>query len=197
MYNDWMKKSIIYVGVIILIGVAIYFFLQRNPPNQNQTFFDPRNSTFEVGNEPVTLTNGIAVTELASSPDAKITTRYFGNELKHDLNNDGREDSVFLVTQDGGGSGTFFYVVAVLDTSNGFVGSGSYPLGDRIAPQSINIDEGTTTLGTKRVNVIVVNYAVRKPNEPMTTPPSVGKTVWLKLDPSTLEFGEVVQNFEG
>jgi hypothetical protein len=80
---------------------------------------------------------------------------------------------------------------------NGFVGSGSYPLGDRIAPQSINIDEGTTMLGTKRVNVIVVNYADRKPNEPMTTPPSVGKTVWLKLDPSTLEFGEVVQNFEG
>jgi len=43
----------------------------------------------------------------------------------------------------------------------------------------------------------VVNYAVRAPGEPMTARPSVGKSVWLKLDPQTMQFGEVVQNFEG
>ncbi len=196
-----MKKSIVYIIIVVIVGIAIYLVLKGNssnpPPSQNQTSFDPRNSTFKVENAPVTLVDGVSEVELASVPDAKITTRFFGNEVTHDLDNDGREDSVFLVTQDGGGSGTFFYVVAVLNTAHGYVGSGSYFLGDRISPQSIHIDEGTTTQGTKRDNVIVVNYAVRKPNEPMTTAPSIGTSVWLKLDPTTMQFGEVTQNFEG
>lgn len=196
-----MRKSIFYILAVIIILTAAYLALKDTSPNptptQNQTSFDTRNSSFKVEGAPVTLVNGIAETGLASIPGAKLTTRYFGNEIKHDFDNDGRDDALFLVTQDGGGSGTFFYVVAVLNTDHGYVGSNSYPLGDRIAPQSTNIDEGTTTLGTKRDNVIVVNYAIRKPNEPMTTPPSVGKSVWLKLDPTTLEFGEVEQNFEG
>ncbi len=186
-----MKKSIIYIVVLIIIGVAVYVGLKGSTP------FDARNSTFKVENAPVTLVNGVAETELASVSGAKITTRYFGNGVTHDLDNDGREDAVFLVTQDGGGSGTFYYVVAVLNTAHGYVGSNSYFIGDRIAPQSINIDESTTTLGTLRDNVIVVNYAVRGKNDPMTTPPSIGKSVWLKLDPATLQFIEVEQNFEG
>ena len=36
----------------------------------------------------------------------RIVTRYFGHELETDLNDDGREDVVFLVTQGRGGSGT-------------------------------------------------------------------------------------------
>jgi heat shock protein HslJ len=35
------------------------------------------------------------------------------------------------------------------------------------------------------------------PGEPMTALPSVGKSIWLKLDPLTMQFGEVVQGFEG
>lgn len=180
-----MKKIIIYIVVVVFVITVITFFTLQS----NHSTFDARNSSFKVENVPVTLVDGIEKKE--------VTTRYFGNEIKHDLNNDGREDVVFIVTQDGGGSGTFFYVVAVLNTTQGYIGSDSYPLGDRISPQSMNIDEGTTTIGTMRDNVIVVNYAVRKPSAPMTTPPSVGKSVWLKLDPTTLQFGEVEQNFEG
>ena len=46
-------------------------------------------------------------------------------------------------------------------------------------------------------NVIVVNYAERVPGEPFTTQPSIGKSIWLLLDPETMQFGEVAQNFEG
>ena len=169
----------------------------QKAPAQDQVPFDARNSSFGVEGARVTLVNGVAETQFASMPDVKVVTRYFGNRVSHDLDNDGREDAVFLVTQDKGGSGTFFYVVAVLNTANGYVGSNSYLLGDRIAPQSMNIDEGQTAQGTMRDNVIVVNYAVRKPSEPMTTAPSVGKSVWLKLDPRAMKFGEVAQNFEG
>ena len=117
--------------------------------------------------------------------------------MRHDLNDDGREDTVFLLTQTKGGSGTFFYVVSALNLPNGFVGSDAVLLGDRIAPQTTEIDEGKTAIGTVRKNVIVVNYADRKPEDPMTTPPSIGKSIWLKLDPSTVRFAEVAKNFEG
>lgn len=194
-----MKKSVVYILVVIILGVGMYFSFKGkvNAPTQDQVPFDARNSSFGVEGARVTLVNGVAETQFASMPDVKVMTRYFGNGVSHDLDNDGRKDAVFLVTQDGGGSGTFFYVVAVLNTAKGYVGSDSYPLGDRIAPQSMNIDEGQTVEGTMRKNVIVVNYAVRKPSESMTTAPSVGKSVWLKLDPATMKFGEVAQNFEG
>ena len=104
---------------------------------------------------------------------------------------------MFILTQERGGSGQFFYAIAALNTPTGYTGSTGYFLGDRIAPQSTNIDEGRTTQGTIRSNVVVVNVATRMPNEPMTAIPSVGKSVWIKLDPSTMQFGEVAQNFEG
>ncbi len=54
-----------------------------------------------------------------------------------------------------------------------------------------------TSQGTKRNNVIVINFADRKPGEPMTAQPTVGKSVWIKLDPATMQFGEVEQDFAG
>jgi len=49
----------------------------------------------------------------------------------------------------------------------------------------------------KDKNILVVNYADRKTGEDFTIAPSVGKSIYLKLDPKTSQFGEVVQNFEG
>ena len=46
-------------------------------------------------------------------------------------------------------------------------------------------------------NIIVVNYADRKSGESFVVSPSEGKSMWLLLDPKTMQFGEVAQNFEG
>ncbi len=118
--------------------------------------------------------------------------RYFGNELMTDLDNDGCEDVVFLTTHQPGGSGTFYYVVAALNTGNGYIGSDGYFLGDRIAPQTIELSQNP-----KHKNVVVVNYADRSPGEPMTTQPSVGKSAYIKLDIESMRWGIVVSNFEG
>jgi hypothetical protein len=158
---------------------------------------DHKNATYIIEGRPITLVNGLS--EIAAAPDSasKITTRYFGNEVRHDLNDDGREDVAFLLTQESGGSGIFYYVVAALNTPTGYLGSQAVFLGDRIAPQTTHMDEGKTTRGSDRKNVIVVNYAVRAADEPLTASPSIGKSLWLKLDPITMQLGEVVQNFEG
>lgn len=137
-----------------------------------------KGATFIIEGQPVKL-------------DGK-STRYFGNELVIDLDGNGRNDVVFIVTQNPGGSGTFFYAVASLRKGFGYKGSEGYLLGDRIAPQNINVSPNP-----RHRNVIVVNYADRASGEPMTTKPSVGKSVYLKIDPVSRQWGIVEPNFEG
>lgn len=192
-----MNNKYLIIAVIVIIGGYLAFRPDFKKSTNQVSVRDFKNTSYRIEGQSFKLIDGFSEVESAPGSSSKITTRYFGNELKHDLNNDGREDVVFILTQERGGSGQFFYTVAALNTPTGYVGSEGYLLGDRIAPQSTNIDEGETTLGTFRENVIVVNFTTRNPNDPMTTAPSVGKSIWIKLDPATMQFGEVSQNFEG
>lgn len=191
------------IGVVVLLagiaGAIAFTRVSQNQEIQNDPVpaKDHKNISYTIEGQSVSLIDGVSETEATPGSATKIITRYFGNEITHDLNGDGHEDVIFLLTQERGGSGQFFYAVAALHTSSGYVGSNAFLLGDRIAPQSIHMDEGTTSQGTTRENVIVVNFATRGPNEPFTSKPTVGKSVWIKLDPVTMQFGEVAQNFEG
>ncbi len=97
--------------------------------------------------------------------------KYFGNEAFGDLNNDGVPDVGFIITQSGGGSGTFYYAAAALKTADGYQGTNAVLLGDRIAPQSTEIINGQ----------LIVNYADRANGQPMTTAPSVGVSKYLEI----------------
>ncbi len=184
-----MKKSYIFLIVVVAI-VAVFFFRCTDRPVAGAP--DARNATYSIEGAPVTLKDGVAETPAAPGSAAKIITRYFGNELATDLNGDGQDDVAFILTQETGGSGTFFYAVAALYTPEGFVGSDGYFLGDRIAPQATALSQNP-----RHVNVVVFNWADRAPGEPMSVKPSVGKSVYLKLDPETMQWGIVVPDFEG
>ena len=151
-----------------------------------------RDAEYVIEGQRIKLADGLAEADISPGSASRIVTRYFGNELKTDLNDDGREDVVFLLTQQRGGSGTFFYAVAALKTEAGYLGSDGYLLGDRIAPQTTVVSRNP-----RHKNVIVVNYAGRRPAEPMTAQPSIGKRVYLKLDADTVRWGVVVPDFEG
>jgi hypothetical protein len=187
------------VGIIIvLFAVGMYVSFQpqqRGTENHRMEMTpatSPENAAYMLDGMHVELKNGEAEVEAAPGSASKITTKIFGNELKTDLNGDGREDVAFILVQSSGGSGTFYYAVAALNTKDGWVGSDGYLLGDRIAPQAT-----TLSPNPKQKGVVVFNYAERAPNEPMTTPPSIGKSVYLKLDPQTMQWGVVLPNFEG
>lgn len=198
-----MKKTSIILAILVLvilsIGIYQFNFRNNNTNINNQVVKQgfSHDGTYVINGEKVILKNGISEVEAAPGSASKIITKYFGNDLRHDINDDGTVDDIFLITQEMGGSGLFYYVVALVSTPVGLVGSDGVLLGDRIAPQTINMDEGKTTNGTSRQNVIVVNYVDRKPGESFAVAPSVGKSIWLKLDPKTMKFGEVAQNFEG
>lgn len=188
-----MKTSVI-VGVLaafIIVG-GTWFWLSKNIAAPQSTSASYKNATYIFAGKPITLVNGHAEESAAPGSASKIVTDYFGNEVKLDLDGDGREDVAFLLTQQTGGAGTFYYVVAALNTPSGYKGSHAVLLGDRIAPQTTELSRNPS-----HKNVIVVNYADRAPGESFAVQPSLGKSVWLKFDPATMQFGEVVQNFEG
>jgi len=189
------KKILIIVGLILLIilGIGIYKFNFTNSDIylENGKQINTYDATYTIDGEKVTLKNGISETTIPNS-SSKIITKFWGNAIEHDLDEDGTLDNIFIITQATGGSGTFYYVVAKLNTKDGAKGSDAVLLGDRIAPQTTEMDEKNG-----RVNVIVVNYADRNLDESFAVAPSVGKSIWLKLDTKTMQFGEVAQNFEG
>ena len=152
------------VAIIVLAGIIKFNFINDDvvtmPPVGNS---DVKNATYIVDNRPVTLVAGKAEESIPDS-NSKIVTTYFGNEVAGDFNNDSLTDKAFLLTQTTGGSGTFYYIVAALKTATGYHGTNAILLGDRIAPQTTEWRDGG----------IVVNFADRKANEPMTVQPSVG-----------------------
>lgn len=141
---------------------------------------DYRNGTYVIDGKKITLTNGKSESPVAPGSATMSITRYFGNNLSVDLNNDGKKDEVFYLTHTTGGTGTFFYVVAALAEDKGYTGSLGYFVGDRIAPQTINQDKSGTLL---------INYADRKAGEDFSVQPSEGKTIRLIFDNTLNGFG--------
>ena len=144
-----MKTIRIFLLVLIIIGIALLC---------TQNIWVPRLVSYLV------------------PPQSAPVENYFGNEATGDLNGDGLPDIAFIFTQDGGGSGTFFYVAVHLKTANGYKDTNSVFLGDRIAPQTTEIKNGE----------LIVNYADRRPTDPMTTAPSVGVSKYLKVSDTVL-----------
>ncbi len=184
------NRKIILLGVLMVIFIAGFFILNGYIYQEKQAFGadDYKDAEYVIEGMRIRLKDGVSEIEASPGSASKITTRYFGNEVKLDLNDDGREDVIFLLTQETGGSGQFYYVVGALNTDRGYMGSEAFLLGDRIAPQ---------TTGKGNGKIVVVNYADRAPGEDFSISPSVGKSVWLILDPQTLQFGQVEKNFEG
>jgi len=179
-----MDKKFIYIAIIIIAIIGIGYWAYQQPqgvekitPTPEKTALDPQNCVYAIDGKNVALENGYSEEEAAPGSAEKIITRYFGNEALGDLNGDGLPDIAFIITQSSGGSGTFYYAVAALDSIDGCSGTNAILLGDRIAPQTTEIQNGK----------IIVNYADRKISEPMTAQPSVGITEQFALEGAALK----------
>lgn len=130
---------------------------------------NPKNSTYVIEGEQCTLVNGVGLVQGGE-------VRYFGNELRLDVDGDNKEDTAFIVTVNGQGSGTFYYLVVALNEDGGYRGTNGILLGDRITPQTTEFKNGE----------IVVNYADRKLEEPITKKPSIGVSRYFKVTDNIL-----------
>ncbi len=130
-----------------------------------------KDATYIIDGQPVTLVNGTAETEIAPGSASQQITKYFGNEATGDFNFDGKADVAFLLTQDNGGSGTFYYLAVALGTDKGYRGTNAMLIGDRITPKSVEFQN----------DEIVVNYSDRNPGEPFSVAPSLGMTKYFEI----------------
>lgn len=158
--------------LLFVIGV-VYLTYEPAPGSTTGPAYaaDYRDGTYEIFGEKVKLTGGLSEIKIDTDTAATVTTRYFGNEARGDLNGDGKEDVAFLMTQNAGGSGTFYLAAVALGSEKGYLGTNTILLGDRIAPQTTEIRDGQ----------VIVNFAVRKDGEPMVAQPSVGVSAYLKV----------------
>lgn len=171
-------KTLFGIGIACIVaGAGIWFWASRPSTTPQENTADYKNATYIIEGQPVTLADGRAETATAPGSASKTVTQYFGNDATGDLNADGTPDTAFLLTQSGGGSGTFYYAVVALKTSDGYQGTNAILLGDRIAPQTTEIRNGQ----------LIVNYADRKSGEPMTASPSMGVSKYLRVEGTTLK----------
>lgn len=190
-----MKKYTSFVIVIIFIGLIFWLYTvapEKNvaPSNDNvaiEEVRDYKNTSYIIEGEKITLENGLSEIEIAPNSASKKITRYWGGDFFKDLNADGREDVVFIVTQESGGSGLFYYVVAAINYPEGYQGGESFFLGDRIAPKNIELGDE---------NTILVNFAERNPGESFDVEPSSARSIWLYFDPVSMQFGEIAPDFD-
>ncbi|MEK7500053.1 MAG: hypothetical protein AAB649_05615, partial [Patescibacteria group bacterium] len=161
LHTFYTKRAIGFLVLLCIGGVVALFCVYTTMGNKEapSVASDYKNISYIIDGQTVNLVNGVAEVESAPGSASKTTTTYFGNEVKKDLDGDRREDIAFLVTQDKGGSGTFFYVVAALNAEHGYVGSQAVLLGDRIAPK---------TAESGPLKSIIVNYMDRAQGEPMS-----------------------------
>lgn len=189
------NKKVLGIFFFLLLVSAVLFYLKYDKTDQAVMPLGaktPKDATYKIVGEDVTLKNGKESHPSAPGSASQTVTEYFGNEVNYDFDKDGRMDVAFLLTQSTGGSGTFYFLVYALNKESGYVGSEALYIGDRIAPQTTELSKEAG-----KEDIVIVNYADRKPGESFAVAPSVGKSLWAKLNINTMQPGEVVQDFEG
>lgn len=180
---------IIFISVILVLIAGVYKFNFTNGGDilPEVTISDVKNISCVINGEVFNLKNGLAIKDVSPNSVTKNTLRFFGEPVYGDLNDDGEEDAAVLLSNDQGGSGIFYYAVLAIKNGDTYKSTNTLFLGDRIAPQTVNIINGRA----------VYNYAERKFDEPMTARPSIGKSLWVHYDKKNGEIGEWVKDFEG
>ncbi len=168
-----MKIFIEFLSVFCIICATVSMAKSGDGPADlwDQFATDPLNATYLIEGQAVRLTAGYCELPAAPGSAMKSRTAVWGQPVYGDMDDDGDTDAVVLLAHDPGGSGTFYYVAAAINVNGRYQGTNAVLLGDRIAPMDIVI----------RNSAIVVNYADRRPEEPMSARPTVDKTAQLSL----------------
>ena len=152
---------------ILIIGVYLWQFGSTSK-NDNQalgTVTNIKDLSFELEGKNIKLSKGVYEENIPNSSQ-KMIVKMFGEPVYGDISGDSIPDAIIYVVVETGGSGSFFYAVAAQGSDQGWVGSNAELLGDRIAPQNINIINGVANF----------NFADRNPGESFSVRPSLGVT---------------------
>ena len=184
------KNTILWISLILnilfifIIAIWIYKIKIKFIPNKNTNY---KNTTFISDlYGTTTLENGKSIskdTELGES--GIVETGILEGEklnVKADIDEDGKQDDLFFIFQNGGGSGTFIYLLAKLSSNEKNKLVQAYLIGDRISPQGISINKDGN---------IQVAFLDRLDEEPFSEEPTLLKRIILKFNKNTYTFEKV------
>lgn len=181
-----VKNTLLGLGALLILGGGFWLFNNYIYNQKQQVVGETYESaSYVIEGARVQLKDGVAEKD-------GVETRIFGNEVITDLDADGDADIAFILTQSHPDGRIAFYATAALQQDGGYVGIDGYPLGDHIAPQSTNM-----STNPRHVDVVVFNFATRAPGETIDVRPSVGKSVYLKVDTTGERWAIVEPDFEG
>ena len=185
------KKSAIIISILLLaiIAFAIYIFVSSRGPQENKYIntnssatstknlnFDPLNFTYDVEGETIKLVNGVSAVDIVPGSAEKLETTVFDKPAIGDLNGDVKNDSAILLVQDSGGTGLFYYLVALYNDAGVIKNTNSIFIGDRIEPVSVEIKD----------HKVALSYVDRNEGDPMTAEPTVNKTRYFEIKAGVL-----------
>ncbi len=182
-----MNKKVLLALVAVVLLVVVILSITKEQPNETNLPVDIKSLTYTIDGYDFVLDNGLATRSLAPESSFLETVRVFGEPVYADLDGDGDKDGAIWLEHQPGGSGTFYYAALALKEGDTYVSTNVMLLGDRIAPQTLNIEEGRA----------VYNFAERRADEPFTTRPSWGRSVYVQLDKNSGQIGEWVKDFAG
>lgn len=137
---------------------------------------DPLNVEYEIEGSPIRLRDGHFEMPATPGSAAKTQVAIVGEPFFGHLNGDREIDAAVILVYQSGGSGTFYYVAAALNSNGEYRGTNALLLGDRVIPQGLHIENRT----------IVADFADRKPEEPMAATPTIDVTEYAYLDDDRL-----------
>lgn len=137
---------------------------------------DPSSATFKIERETITLVNGRAEREAAPGSATRITATLADQRATGDLDGDGRPDTVVVLLYQPGGSGTMYYVAALLNAAAGITATPAVQLGDRIKVTGLRLDG----------RAIVADLLDRAVGQPLSALPAVAVTRRFTLDRGAL-----------
>lgn len=172
------KRLFLWLVIAAVAALALLLFVMRPLMDRQEGQPDSvalRNLTVSIDDQSFDLKDGVAELPAAPGSAARNTLRMVGDPVSGDVNGDGRPDAALLLRNDAGGSGTFYYAVLAVNDGGSYHATNAVALGDRIAPESVNLVDGR----------FVYRFLERKPGEPLSAEPTVQKSVGVSLDPAS------------
>jgi hypothetical protein len=168
-----MKKFLAFVLLIAIAAGGWYVWSERTSVEDVElapatSRPNPEDATFGFEDGPITLKDGRSSEPVAPGSAILTETVLDAENLAYgDVNGDKKNDAVFLLVQESGGSGIFIYIAAYVSGNVSHKGSNVVFIGDRISPQSLSINPN---------GIITFSYLERAPGEAMATVPTVPRT---------------------
>ena len=165
---------------VVSVALSLTSGCQEATEAEVQRSADARNAVYLIEGTAITLVNGAAEAPAAAGSSSQVITRIWDEPVQTDLNGDGVDDAVLILTHSTGGSGTFYYLAAAIASGHGYSGTAGQLLGDRIEPIAIDVRDG----------IVSIRFMVRGVGESFTDPPTVMKTRDFMYDSEVHDVGD-------